>query len=80
MQATSRFGFAEKFYFAFVNGLLLSRDPMRPGSSGPVQAELYFSYSRDVDGVKLPFKTTQRMPSATYAFTFDYVRHNLQSG
>jgi len=78
LKATSRFGFTEKFYFDVVNGLLLRRDAMRPTSHGPILAELYFSDWRDVDGIKLPFKVTQRMPSVTYVFTLEEVKHNVQ--
>lgn len=77
LEATSRFGTREKFYFDVENGLMLRRDTMRPTSTGPVQAELYFSDWRDVDGVKLPFKTTERMPAATYIFTIEEVKHNV---
>ncbi|HEX7295174.1 MAG TPA: thioredoxin fold domain-containing protein, partial [Pyrinomonadaceae bacterium] len=78
VQAQSRFGFAEKFYFDVQSGLLLRRDAMRPSSRGPVLAELYFSDWRNVDGIKLPFKITQRMPTTTYVFTLEDVKHNVQ--
>ena len=78
LEATSRFGTAEKLYFEVENGLLLRRDTMRPSSRGPVQAEFYFSDWRDVDGIKLPFKTTERLAGTTYIFTLEEVRHNMQ--
>jgi hypothetical protein len=78
LQAISRSGSAEKLYFEVVGGLLLRRDTMRPGSRGPVQAEFYFSDWRDVDGIKLPFKTTERLADTTYIFTLEEVRHNMQ--
>ena len=78
LEATSRFGYPEKLYFDIQNGLLLRRDTMRPSSDGPVQAELYFSDWRDVDGIKVPFKITEQMPSATYIFTLEDVKHNVK--
>lgn len=78
VRATSRFGFTERFYFDVQSGLLLRRDAMRPSSGGPALAELYFSDWRDVDGIKVPFKITQRMTTMTYVFTLEDVRHNVQ--
>jgi thiol-disulfide isomerase/thioredoxin len=78
LEATSRLGVPEKFYFDVQNGLLLRRDTMRPGAGGPVHTEIYFSDWRDVDGIKLPFKTTERMGDRTYIFTLEDVRHNVQ--
>jgi len=78
LEATSRFGFQEKLYFDIQDGLLLRRDTRRPASNGAVEAELYFSDWRDVDGIKVPFKTTERRPSGTYVFTLEDVKHNVQ--
>lgn len=78
LEATSRLGVQEKLYFDVENGLLLRRDTVRPGSRGPVRTEIYFSDWRDVDGIKLPFKTTERMPDMTYVFTLTEVKHNVQ--
>jgi thiol-disulfide isomerase/thioredoxin len=78
LEAISRSGSTEKLYFEVESGLLLRRDTMRPSSRGPVQAEFYFSDWRDVDGIKLPFKTTERLAGTTYIFTLEEVRHNLQ--
>ena len=78
LQAISRFGSAEKLYFEVESGLLLRRDTTRPSSRGPVQTEFYFSDWRDVDGIKLPFKTTEQLAGTTYIFTLEEVRHNMQ--
>jgi len=78
LEATSRLGVQEKLYFDVENGLLLRRDTLRPSSRGPVRTEIYFSDWRDVDGIKLPFKTTERMPDMTYVFTLEEVKHNVQ--
>jgi len=78
LEAISRSGSTEKLYFDLESGLLIRRDTMRLSSSGPVQAEFYFSDWREVDGIKLPFKTTERLAGTTYIFTLEEVRHNLQ--
>ncbi|HEY8227251.1 MAG TPA: thioredoxin family protein [Pyrinomonadaceae bacterium] len=78
VEATSRLGTTDKLYFDVENGLLLRRDTTRSSAHGPVQAEIYFSDWRDVDGIKLPFKTTERTPDSTYVFTLEDVRHNVQ--
>ena len=78
LEATSRLGVQEKFYFDIDNGLLLRRDTLRPSSRGPVRTEIYYSDWRDVDGIKLPFKTTERMGDTTYVFTLEEVKHNVQ--
>ena len=74
LEATSRFGVADKLYFDTDNGLLMRRDTWRSN----VLTEIYFSDWRDVDGVKLAFKITERRPDATYIFTLENVRHNTQ--
>jgi hypothetical protein len=77
VEATPRIGAPEKLYFDVETGLLIRRDAMGAGSSGVVRAEFYFSDWREVDGVKIPFKTTELTPNATYIFTVEEVKHNV---
>jgi hypothetical protein len=42
-----------------------------------VRAEIYLSDWRTIDGVKIPFKTTQTMPNQTFVFTLEEVKHNV---
>ncbi|HEX6730674.1 MAG TPA: hypothetical protein VF074_11705, partial [Pyrinomonadaceae bacterium] len=77
VEATPRIGAAEKLYFDVETGLLMRRDAMSAGSRGLVRAEFYFSDWRLVDGVRIPFKTTELTPSATYIFTLEEVKHNV---
>lgn len=77
VEATSRFGTLEKLYFDVETGLLIRRDTTRPSSGGSVRAEFYFSDWRVVDGVKISFKTTEIIPSGTYIFTLEEVKHNV---
>jgi thiol-disulfide isomerase/thioredoxin len=77
VEAKPRIGAPEKLYFDVETGLLIRRDAMGAGSSGVVRAEFYFSDWREVDGVKIPFKTTELTPNATYIFTVEEVKHNV---
>jgi thiol-disulfide isomerase/thioredoxin len=77
VEATPRIGAVEKLYFDVETGLLLRRDAMAAGSGGVGRAEFYFSDWREVDGVKIPFKTTELTPNATYIFTVEEVKHNV---
>jgi len=77
VEATPRIGAVEKLYFDVQTGLLTRRDAMGSGSRGVARAEFYFSDWREVDGVKIPFKTTELTPSGTYIFTLEEVKHNV---
>jgi thiol-disulfide isomerase/thioredoxin len=77
VEATPRVGTPEKLYFDTQSGLLVQRDVTRQTSQGPVLAEIYLSDWRSVDGVKIPFKTTQVMPNQTFVFTLQEVKHNV---
>ena len=77
VEATPRVGQPEMLYFDPQSGLLVRRDVTRQTSAGPVRAEIYPSDWRTVDGVKIPFKTTQKMPNQTFVFTLQEVKHNV---
>jgi thiol-disulfide isomerase/thioredoxin len=77
VEATPRGGTPENFYFDVESGLLVRRDLLRPTSRGLVRAEVYFSDWRDVDGVKIPFKLTQVMPTMRFVTTFEDVKQNV---
>jgi len=77
VEASPREGEPEMLYFDTDTGLLVRRDVTRSTSHGPVRAEIYFSDWHTVDGVKLPFKTTQIMSNQTFVFTLQQVKHNV---
>lgn len=77
VEAIPRIGAGEKLYFDVETGLLIRRDAMSAGSAGVGRAEFYFSDWREVDGVKIPFKTTELTPSGTYVYTVEEVKHNV---
>jgi hypothetical protein len=77
VEATPSGGSAERFYFDVDSGLLVRRDLTRPMSRGPMRAEVYFSDWREVDGVKIPFKMTQVMPTRKFVTTIEEVKHNV---
>ena len=68
---------AETLYFDVESGLLVRRDLTRTVSRGPVRAEVYFSDWRELDGVKIPFRMTQSMPTMKFVTTIEEVKHNV---
>ncbi|HKE56092.1 MAG TPA: thioredoxin family protein, partial [Pyrinomonadaceae bacterium] len=77
VEATPRGGAPEILYFDVESALLNRRDVPRLTTQGMGNAEFYYSDWRVVDGVKLPFKTTELLPSVKYIFTLEDVRHNV---
>ena len=67
----------EKLYFDVDSGLLVRRDLTLTMSRGPVRAEVYYSDWREIDGVKIPFRMTQSMPTVKFVTTFEEVKHNV---
>lgn len=77
VEATPRAGLPEYLYFDQETGLLTRRETQRKTSQAIALTEFYYSDWRDVDGVKIPFKTTQTVGKTTYVFSLDDVRHNV---
>lgn len=77
VEAVPKGGAAENLYFDVESGLLVRRDVTRSTPNGSVRAEVYFSDWRDVDGVKLPFKITQVLPTMRFVITFDDIKQNV---
>ncbi len=71
------FGSPETMYFDAQTGLLTGRDLTQQTPGGPIRVEMRYSDWRVVDGVKLPFRITQSMPSLQFVFTVREVKHNL---
>jgi hypothetical protein len=77
IEAAPRSGAPEKLYFDAQTGLLVHRDLTRPSERGPIQAEIYFSDWRNVDGFRLPCSMTQMIGNLTLVITLDEIRHNV---
>lgn len=77
VEASPRTGAAEKLYFDAQNGLLVHRDFTRASSRGPIEAEIYFSDWRYVDGFRLPCSMTQMIGNLTLVITIDEIKHNV---
>lgn len=77
VEATPRAGFAEYLFFDAETGLLTRRETQRRTSQGMTRTEFYYSDWRDVDGVKIPFKTTQSIGKTMYVFILEDVKHNV---
>ena len=77
IEASPRTGAAEKLYFDAQSGLLVHRDFTRASARGPIQAEIYFSDWRYVDGFRLPCSMTQMIGNLTLVITIDEIKHNV---
>jgi thiol-disulfide isomerase/thioredoxin len=77
IEATPRTGAAEKLYFDVQSGLLVHRDFTRTSARGPIQAEIYFSDWRSIDGFRLPCSMTQMIGNLTLVITVDEIKHNV---
>lgn len=77
VEAAPRSGTPEKLYFDVQSGLLVHRDFTRTSDRGPIQAEIYFSDWRNVDGFRLPCSMTQMIGNLTLVITIDEIRHNV---
>ena len=77
IEASPRTGAAEKLYFDAQNGLLVHRDYTRASARGPIEAEIYFSDWRYVDGFRLPCSMTQMIGNLTLVVTIDEIKHNV---
>jgi hypothetical protein len=73
-----RCGLAEgrtgRLYFDRSNGLLLRYDSQIWNGDGFVS--IYYDDYRNVDGIRLPFRTRSVLPNATTTFVVESVRHN----
>ncbi len=77
IEAAPRTGAPEQLYFDTQTGLLVHRDFTRTSSRGPIQAEIYFSDWRNVDGFRLPCSMTQLIGNLTLVITIDEIKHNV---
>jgi len=77
IEASPRTGAAEKLYFDAQSGLVVHRDFTRPSARGPIEAEIYFSDWRYVDGFRLPCGMTQMIGNLTLVITIDEIKHNV---
>lgn len=77
VEAVAASGSGERWYFDVDSGLLVRRDLTRTTPKGSVRAEVYFHDWRAVDGVKIPFRITQSMPTMKFVMTIEEVKHNV---
>lgn len=68
----------EKFYFDKETGLLVRHDATYPAATGPISSESYYEDYREVDGVKHPFLTRERLNNELVIVTrYLYMKHNV---
>ena len=78
MVATPPDGYAERFYFDTVTGLLVKRDYKLDTPDGVVSFETFYDDYRDVDGVKLPFALRRVGPDNVLILKFTEIKQNVE--
>lgn len=68
---------SETFYFDTKSGLLVRQDSTVSTPEGKTSTKSYFEDYRDVDGVKLPFKTRSMLPQFEVITIFTEIKHNV---
>lgn len=66
----------ETFYFDTKSGLLVRQDIILVTPEGNTLTKTFFEDFRDVDGVKLSFKTRSILPQFEVITTFSEIKHN----
>ncbi len=68
---------SETFYFSTKSGLLVRQDATLESPEGKMPTKNFFEDFRDVDGVKLPFKSRSVLPQFEAITVFTEVKHNV---
>lgn len=68
----------EKRLFDKESGLLLSLQSKIPSQMGEIESETFFSDYRDVDGIKIPFKTIVKVMTSEISTTVDKADFNTE--
>lgn len=68
---------AETFYFDTKSGLLVRQDATTIAPEGNVSSKTFFEDYREVDGVKIAFKTRTILPQFELITTFTEVKNNV---
>jgi len=70
-------GAPERLYIDANKHLPIRLNATRTTSQGSISAEIYFDDWREVDGLKMPFRVSQRFPQLSLVFNVARVEHNL---
>ncbi len=68
---------ADTFYFDTKSGLLVRQDTTSITPEGRTPGKTFFEDYRDVDGVKIPFKTRSVLPQFEIVTTYTEVKNNV---
>lgn len=77
VEATTKDGATEKWYFDTQTGLPLRQDAEREGPTGKAPVSVYYENYKPVDGVSLPFTIRQERPEVSIVLKFDEVKNNV---
>jgi hypothetical protein len=67
----------DTFYFDTKSGLLVRQDSIAISPEGKMPGKTFFEDYREVDGVKMPFKTRSVLPQFEIITTFTEVKNNV---
>ena len=70
-------GALDRYYLDVKTYLPARMNTLMPFGGVLAPVEMYFDDWRAVDGIKLPFSTTQRFPKMTLSYTVTEVKHNV---
>lgn len=68
---------AETFYFDTKSGLLVRQDTTSITPEGKMPGKTFFEDYREIDGIKVPFKTRSILPQAEIITTFTEIKNNV---
>lgn len=67
----------ETFYFDTKNGLMVRHDATLSTPEGKIATKVFFEDFRDVDGIKIPFKTRAMLPQVEITTNYTEIKHNV---
>jgi hypothetical protein len=67
----------DRYYLDVKTYLPARMNTLMPLGNVLAPVEMYFDDWRAMDGIKIPFSTTQRFPKMTFSYTVTDVKHNV---
>lgn len=78
LQLTGKSGTTETRYYDQESGLLIRTEMAVPTQGGEIPVTASTSEYREIDGIKFPYKTTQKMPQGEIVMTVQKMEHNVE--
>lgn len=68
---------SETFYFDTKSGLMIRQDMTVTTPQGKIPTKIFYEDFRDVDGVKIAFKTRATLPQFDFVMTYTEIKQNV---